>query len=172
MTTADDGFTALFQAEYPRVVRAVQVMLHDRPAAEDVAQEAFTQLLRHWRRIERYERPEVWVRIVAVRLALRRERRARIGRLLEWRSARIELVDGDWSTHVDILRAVSALPPRQRAVVALFYLEDRPLAEVAEMVGCSPSTASVHLYRARQRRAVTLGEARALPAEEVVSDVG
>ena len=54
--------------------------------------------------------------------------------------------------------ALGELPPQQRAAVALFYLEDRPVAEVAEIIGCSPSTAKVHLHQARKRLATILGE--------------
>ena len=49
-------------------------------------------------------------------------------------------------------------PPGQRAAVALYYLEDMPIAEVADIVGCSESTVSVHLHRARHRLAEIVGE--------------
>ena len=44
-------------------------------------------------------------------------------------------------TDPDVLRAIGALPGMQRASVVLFYFEDRPLAEIADIMGCSPSTA-------------------------------
>ena len=43
-------------------------------------------------------------------------------------------------------------------MVILFYLEDRPMAEVADLVGCSSSTGFVHLHHARHRLAELLGE--------------
>ena len=54
--------------------------------------------------------------------------------------------------------AVAALPGQQRAAVALFYVEDRTTAEIAEILGCSESTARVHLHRGRQALALTLKE--------------
>jgi RNA polymerase sigma factor (sigma-70 family) len=65
---------------------------------------------------------------------------------------------------VDVLRAIRDLSGMQRAAVVLFYFEDRPLAEVADMLGCTESTARVHLHRARKRLAEILGE-------EVTQDV-
>ena len=56
------------------------------------------------------------------------------------------------------------LPPKQRAVVTLYYLEDWPAAEIADVVECSVATVSVHLHRARARLAEILHE-------EVESDV-
>ena len=64
----------------------------------------------------------------------------------------------------DVLAALGRLPGKQRAAAVLFYFEDRPLDEIAELLDCSPSTAGVHLHRARTR----LGE---LLGEEVVGDV-
>jgi DNA-directed RNA polymerase specialized sigma24 family protein len=47
--------------------------------------------------------------------------------------------------------------------VALFYVEDRTTAEIAELLGCSESTARVHLHRGRQALHAALGEG---PADE------
>jgi RNA polymerase sigma-70 factor (ECF subfamily) len=44
---------------------------------------------------------------------------------------------------------VRALPSRQAQCVALHYLEDRPVVEIAEILGCSSSTVKVHLHRGR-----------------------
>ena len=63
-----------------------------------------------------------------------------------------------------VLAAVRALPPAQRAAVVLFYFEDRPVSEIAEILDCSPATAKVHLHRARKKLAEFLGE-------EVLADV-
>jgi hypothetical protein len=43
------------------VVQTAYLVLHDRQRAEDVAQEAFTQLFVHWKRVSRYQRPDAWV---------------------------------------------------------------------------------------------------------------
>ena len=53
-------------------------------------------------------------------------------------------------------------------MVALFDLEDLPMEEVAELVGCSTSTGFVHLHRARRRLAELLSETM---SEEVDGDV-
>ena len=65
----------------------------------------------------------------------------------------------------EVLAAVRELSPKERAVVVLFYFDDRPVAEIAEILDCSESAAAMRLKRARERLAVAL-------SEEVDSHVG
>ena len=59
---SDDEFRSVFTAAYGPVVRTVWLVVHDRAAAEDIAQDAFVELYRHWKKVRRYERPDLWVR--------------------------------------------------------------------------------------------------------------
>jgi RNA polymerase sigma-70 factor (ECF subfamily) len=59
---------------------------------------------------------------------------------------------------VDVIAAVGHLPRAQRAAIVLHYYEDRPVAEIAQLLGCSESTARVHLHRGRRRLAALLRE--------------
>src|SRR4029450_11455704 len=71
----DDGFTAFFRTEYPALVRTLFLVVHERELARDIAQDAFVHLYPRWRRVSRYDRPDAWVRRVAVRMAVRASRR-------------------------------------------------------------------------------------------------
>lgn len=149
-------FAMFFRTEYPGVVRTAYLVLQDREAANDVAQDAFTKILSHWGRVSRYDRPDAWVRKVAIRLAIKIARKQRL-RIAS--SPQTEPTTDQTPVDLDLLRAVGALPAAQRAAVVLFYFEDRPVAEVAEIMDCSASTAKVHLHRARKRLSEQLGEA-------------
>jgi RNA polymerase sigma-70 factor (ECF subfamily) len=144
-----------FREEFPAVVRTVALLLQDVHRAEEIAQEAFIQLLTHWKKISRYERPDAWVRRVAVRLAVRTLRRDQLRTLLE---AQNETPAPGPPLDVDVVGAMAKLPPAQRAAVVLFYFEDRPVSEVADILRCSQSTTKVHLHRARKRLGALLGE--------------
>jgi RNA polymerase sigma-70 factor, ECF subfamily len=155
MSRDDAGYDLLFATEYAAVMRTVYLIVHDLDRAEDIAQDAFLQLLRHWRKVSRYDRPGAWVRRVAIRLATDLLKRERLRSILERRAA--PATEGA-PPEIDVLGAVRRLAPNQRAAVVLFYFEDRPVAEVADIMGCAWATARVHLHRGRQRLAELLEE--------------
>ena len=148
-------YTAFFRLEFAPVLRTIDLMLRDHARAEEVTQDAFIQLHLHWAKISRYERPDAWVRRVAIRLALRSLRRDRL-----WQLVRGALVTKapDRPSRFDVEGAIRQLPGSQRAAIVLHYYEDRPTAEVAAILGCSESTARVHLFHGRKRLAQLLGE--------------
>lgn len=153
----DDGAsTWFFTAEYPQVVRLLTVVVREPAAAEDLAQEAFIRLHRNWSRISRYESPEAWVRRVALNLAFSWRRRERRRPALEQTNEPLMKNPGREDLRVDIRRAVTELPKRERALIALYHVEDRPISEVAEVLGMSPGAVKVGLHRARARPATLL----------------
>jgi RNA polymerase sigma-70 factor (ECF subfamily) len=151
----DAAFVGLFEADYTALVRSLYLIVYDRELARDIAQDAFVQLFARWQRVSRYERPEAWVRRVAIRMAVRAVKRERARRRLEHE---LEIAPPHGAMDLDVLRAVAKLPAAQRAAVVLFYLEDRSVAEVADSLACSEVTARVHLHRARKRLAELLGD--------------
>ncbi len=150
-----DSYEWFFRAEYPQVVRSAYLVVYDQEAARDVAQEAFVQLLRHWNKVSKYEKPEAWVRRVAIRLAVKVAKKQRtLTPLIEGHDTPATQQMGD----PDLARAVATLPGKQRVAIVLFYFEDRPVSEIAEILDCSEATAKVHLHRARKKLAALLGE--------------
>lgn len=155
MLDADDEFTWFFRNEFPAVVKTTFLILNDRERAQEVAQDAFIELLSRWKKVSRYERPDAWVRRVAIRMAVRALRRERRRLQLE---RDVIPPPSHGPIDIDLIRAVRALPAAQRAAVVLYYFEDRPVSEIASILRCSEVTAKVHLHRARKRLAERLGE--------------
>jgi RNA polymerase sigma factor (sigma-70 family) len=154
----DPGFERLFRDEFPGIARTVLLICHDHHRAEEITQDAFVQTLRHWDKVRGLERPGAWVRKVAVRLAVKSVRRDSRRRAAERLARAPGAGSGGGARDEVLMAAVRGLPPQQRAAVVLFYLEDRPLAEIAEILGCAPATARVHVHRARARLAGAMGE--------------
>ena len=122
--------------------------------AEDLLQLALERAYRHWARVCRSGEPERYVRGILAhasadrwrRLARRAERPlpAAADPALPDHSAVV--ADRDY-----LLRALAALPPRQRAVLVLRYFDDLSEAETAAMLGCSVGTVKSQAARGLAR---------------------
>ena len=159
-STAEQEFQEVFSTAYSAVVSAVYFIVQDRAVAEDIAQDAFVQLLRRWDKIRGYDRPDLWVRRVAIQCAQRERQRNHKRTRLERGTLTPEIVEDVASARVDerILAAVATLGPKQRAIVVLFYFEDLPMPEIADIVGCSVSSGWSQLHHARKHLAALLHE--------------
>lgn len=153
----------VFRAGFASVARTVFLIVGSRAVAEEITQEAFLKLLQKWSSVSDYERPEAWARKVAVRMAVRHVGRERSRPQRELRAQPVRPEDPPLPDP-EVARAVAALAPMQRAAVALYYWEDRPVLEIARLLQVSESTVKQHLYRARAHLAVAL-------REEVTGDV-
>jgi len=150
----------IYATEIRRLVALGTVLAGTVAAGEDLAHDAFVQLLRRVRREPSYLQGPAWplLRTIVVRLAL--QRRRAMARELR-RLARIWQPDpGDWwEPDVEVLdwqQSLLKLPPRMRACVVLFYGEDMGTAAVARALECSPRTVENHLRAARKRLAQSL----------------
>ena len=159
-TGRDEAVPVLFVREYPRLVRTGYALIGDRTLAEEVVQDAFIGLWRHWPRLrEEHAAPAYLHRSVVngSRTAVRRRRTERE------RAKRDEVphYDTDVGGGVDLLAAIRRLPMRKRACVVLRYYADLTESEVADVLGISVGTVKSQTDSTRLR---ALAEILAHPA--------
>jgi RNA polymerase sigma factor (sigma-70 family) len=141
-------FSVFFRREYPAVLRTVFLIVRNQGRAEELTQEAFVVLLRHWSRVGSYDWPEAWLRRVAIRLAMRHVRRERLRAMLERQNALI--VDGA-GVRLDLADELRQLSAPQRTAIVLHYYQDQPIDQIAAVMACSDNTVKSHLRRARSK---------------------
>lgn len=155
------GFDGFFRAHYAPVVRLAYSLSGSRPVAEELAQEAFVAAHARWDNLHGFDRPDLWVRRVVINrsISYRRreatERRA-LAHLREREPDVAAVTDPDLADQ-ELWAAMRELSPRQAEALALFYVEDQPLSEVAKILGLGEETVKTHLKRGRAALAVKLG---------------
>jgi RNA polymerase sigma-70 factor (sigma-E family) len=148
---------ALFVHEYQGLARLAFLLTDDRSTAEELAMEAFARALAGWRRIGSMDRPDLYLRRIVVNLCSSNVRRRGIERRANARAAAQRLdVPAASPAEPSIARAIFELPARQRACVVLRYYEDRPEAEIADVLRCSVGTVKSQLAKAREKLERTL----------------
>ena len=149
-------FDAFYVIELPRLT-ALARGLCGAALAEDVAQDAMLVAYRRWAHVSVLERPDLWVRRTCANLAVSQFRR----RVVELRAlvrlgARRESPPLTEDSE-EFWAAVRRLPHRQSQAAALRFVYDMPIADIAEILDCSPGTVKQHLSRARRALASVLG---------------
>jgi RNA polymerase sigma factor (sigma-70 family) len=154
-----ESFESFYRREFREVVGLAYALSGSRLGAEDLAQEAFIAAHQRWDRIGQYDKPGAWVRRVVANKAVSgfRRKAAEAKALARLAGQRRQPLPEMEPEDEDFWRTVRRLPNRQAQAIALFYVEDRSVIEIADILDCSPSTAKVHLFRGRQALAKKLG---------------
>jgi RNA polymerase sigma-70 factor (ECF subfamily) len=159
-TGPDTAFDVFAREQRRALVALAWTLTGDVGVAEDVAQDALDATWQAWDRGGGIHHPEAWARQVVANRSVDRVRRAvRERRALDLVGARPDPAVELPTTDHEFWDAVRALPARQAQAIALHYLEDRPVAEIAQILGCAPATVKVHLHRGRRALAETLAPA-------------
>jgi RNA polymerase sigma factor (sigma-70 family) len=174
--STEHDLESIYRDHYARFVRLSYSLVGRRDVAEELVQEAFIQANHKWSAISQYNDPVGWIRRVLVNRctdALRRngtERRAivRIGSTTH----RLTVATEDRATLPDdpLWAAVRSLPEQQAAVIAMVYVEDLDIDQVACALDISTHTARTHLHRAKARLAgLLLDQAPVAPHSKELS---
>ena len=159
--SAEAEFEAYFRARRDTVRRTAYLLCGDWHRADDHAQAAFVALHRHWRRIRDRDALDGWMRRTLVRSVIDESRRP-------WRREKstdvveagsvASATDGVATRHV-LVDGLRSVPPRQRAVLVLRYLEGLDVAGTAAALGCSEGTVKSQTARGLDTLRAALGDA-------------
>lgn len=154
------AFEALVRSVQRPVYGLCLRLLSSEAEAAEVAQDAF---LRAYQNLNRYDedRPfDLWVLAIARNLCLdilRRRSRMHVEDVEEMK----EVLPSGAQTQeegaiakeerLSLEAAMGTLPPEDREVLALYYVQKRTTKEIAEILSVAPGTIMARLFRAREK---------------------
>jgi RNA polymerase sigma-70 factor (sigma-E family) len=152
MARDDPDFDAFVRTNLDGLLRTAYLISWDAREAEDLVQECLLKVARRWGRIGGMEQPLAYTRRVLIHLALREtgrraRRRAELAAQANELGAHAAGLAG-LETREELLGALAALPPRQRAVIVLRYFLDLTEVETATALGCSTGTVKSNASKA------------------------
>ncbi len=156
-----DAFDALVRKHQSLVTALLYRFAPDRSDLEDMVQDTFVRV---WRALPRWQpdKPFVhWLKRIAVNVGLefcRRRKNSPLSRSVNPEELPLESLaaetDGEelpMGAADEAQFLLAQLPPEDRTVLTLLYLNDMPLAEIADHFGWSRANAKIKAFRARQR---------------------
>jgi RNA polymerase sigma-70 factor (sigma-E family) len=142
-----DHFVEFVVARQSRWLRTAYLLCNDRQFAEDLVQQSLEKLYVVWPKVVAADSPDAYVRKTILNIYLSETRRM-------WRrrerssddptAGAVETVDASLDDRIDLARALSRLPRRQRMVLILRFAEDLSVTETAAAMGCAEGTVKAH----------------------------
>src|SRR5690606_21400806 len=145
-------FDELYRGEWSGLVALAWSLTGSWSTAEELVQDAFADAYARWAKVSQLDRPGAWLRRAVVNRTVSHHRHRTVeqrGNARAARRAEVEVdrdssdVTGDRATDrvsdPAFWAAVRALPARQAQAVALHYLEDMAVADIAEVLDCRPA---------------------------------
>lgn len=172
----EDAFGRLMRSHYEPVFRLVNSIVRDEHASRDVCQEVWLTVWRNLKTFRGEAKFSTWIHPIAVRRAIDqlRSRRRWLNRFLPFLSGgeddnspprpepastedpRKEIEQRERMARFE--RAIAALPPKHRAVLALREINGLSYDEIAAAVGIRRGTVMSRLFHARRMLAQKIGD--------------
>src|SRR5919201_4472491 len=164
---SEQALEQLYRRHWPWAHRAAYLVVHDAGAAEDIAQEAFLSAIRSLDRFDRRRPFGPWLNRIVVNRAIDWAR----ARSLRSETAADPASESASAGHPDapelssavysdeVVAALRALSPEQRALIVLRYLLEYTPGEIAHALGLPRGTVNSRLRRGLDRLATEM-EAR------------
>lgn len=162
--SAVDAFTAAYLGNYRMLVRLAALLVDDIPSCEDVVQEAYVRAYSGAARLRDPEQALAYLRQTVVNLSRSTLRRRATARLAALDPPRVEPSAEQQVfaavARADVVRALRALPRRQREVLALRYYAELTVAQTAAALGLSMGSVKSYASRGLDELAARLEEAQ------------
>ena len=149
-----DEFIGLASAEQESLRRFLLSLCNDAALADDIAQDALVNAYVASASFRGAARFSTWLFRIAYNCFIDRMRGRRLQTApLDTPAARAvpgpEAADGRFR-HEDLHRAIGMLPDKERAALLLFYMEDKPVKEIADILEMPAGSVRAYLTRGRQ----------------------
>ena len=148
-----DDFEEFAHARLPQLYRAAWLLCGDTHLAEDLVQEALAKVYTRWMRrlAPPIENPAAYAQTTLVRTFISQRRRRSSHELPSAALPEAVSLSGDADLRMTVAAALASLPPLDRAVLVLRFLDDRSVADTATQLGVSEGAVRNRSMRALSR---------------------
>jgi len=153
-------FDEFFARYRHRLFTALCLTTGDRHEAEEITQDAFVRVLERWPAVSEMDDPGGYLFVTGMNLFRRRSRRSKFTAVLPVPRPTADNVFDAVDDRDVLVRALRALPPRQRAAIVMTAILDIPSHEAAKVLWINDATVRTLAAQARAQMRLTIGDER------------
>jgi RNA polymerase sigma-70 factor (ECF subfamily) len=145
-----EAFEELLNLYEKKVFRMAVMMIRDRGRAEELTQEIFLKL---WKVLPSYDgraAPSTWLYTIARNTCLSAVRSESYRKTIPLEQSPEPADASEPAKFAELQQCLSMLPEAQREVITLFYLEEKSVEDVSQLLDMAEGTVKSHLHRARR----------------------
>lgn len=160
-----DSFAELVNRFESRIYNFCYQFFRDKEVAAETTQETFLKAFRHIKRFDEKRKFSTWLYSIARNICIDEKRKLDRGKIVRLGGANPENLnpDGQGQHHMNpseisiqleekiiLEQAISQLPEKYRTAVVLFYYQELPYQEIADIMGLSLNLVKVRIFRAKR----------------------
>ena len=140
MARNDDEFEEFVAARFAQLRRVSFLIVRDWQHAEDIVQSALMRVYAAWPRLERRGSLEAYARRAVVNGSISWARKPRREIVAEYVPDEPTTTVDPWVLDDDLAAALARLTPAQAAIIALRFVDDMSVSDVADLLGIAEGT--------------------------------
>ncbi len=149
------AFAVLIDAHKDHVFNLVLRIVRRREWAEEISQDVFLKAFQELHKFKQEARFSTWLFRIAYNMSISELRKRQLP-VQDFNENSVQVADE--STHEEretqfrqLHQALDLLPAEERALITLFYTENKSIEDICNVTGFSISNVKVKLHRARQK---------------------
>ncbi len=144
------------------VLRMCYLYLKDYHLAEDVTQETFIRVMKHYHKFRKESSVKTWIMQIAINLCK--------NQMKTWWYKRQNFddipeiaFDACYDGYIDrqeLFQEISKLSPKYKEVILLYYYQEMSISEITAILKLKESAVKTRLFRAREQLKINFGEGK------------
>lgn len=150
----DMSFAELYEMYHPAILTYIRAIVDQRELAEDLCQETFVKVLRHWEQRDQSQPPGPWIYRIARNTAYDEFRLAYRRNVPFFNTNNVsssERLADQVELRTTVRATLAQLPTHERVPLLMQVVGGCNLREIARVVGCSENGVKSRLFRSRAR---------------------
>nr|WP_222618942.1 RNA polymerase sigma factor [Ornithinibacillus hominis] len=142
---------AIYEVYFEKVYKTAFYILKNEELAKDATHDTFIKVFKNWGKMKQQSKLNAWITTIATRTAIDIYNKNKKQLAYKLKEEHIAISDEFNYKKDELENYLDAIPPDQKQVLILKYIEDLTEKEIASLLSIKLGTVKSRIYRAKQK---------------------